>query len=156
MQDSGCVSWEGYQSPNIFFWAEKHLLDAVKKKKCLCQLHLYVGVKILRGVKFKCEKIHCRAEGEEMQTNGGDASETVGKRHQICKRDCPWKLALSDATANSVCVESHFESAALQICLIITVLCCPLFLKFDFFQISKYIKVYHSFVVAVFLSFNYF
>lgn len=153
MQDFGCVSWEGYQSPN-FFWAEKHLLDAVKKKKCLCQLHLYVGVKILRGVKFKCEKIHCRAEGEEMQTNGGDASETVGKRHQICKRDCPWKLALSDATANSVCVESHFESAALQICLIITVLYVLCFWSLTFFRFPS--KVYHSFVVAVFLSFNYF
>lgn len=48
-----------------------------------------MGVKILRGVKFKCEKIHCRAVAQEMQINGGDASEMVGKAHQICKRDCP-------------------------------------------------------------------
>lgn len=56
------------------------------------------------------------------------------------------KLALTDVTANTVCVESNFQSTALQICLIITALCRPLLLKFDSFRFPS--KTYHSFGVV--------
>lgn len=63
---------------------------------------MYVGVKILWGVKFKWDQTEWKAGGDRCRQN--TLIDIVGKPRQMGKSACPWKLALSDATANSQAV----------------------------------------------------
>lgn len=95
---------------------------------------------MLWGVQFQGGNVHCEAGGKRRADKMLQMMLMSAELLASVVADMGERLPLktSFAWCNGkliVCVESHLEHEALQICLII--LRCPLFLKFDFCQISE-------------------